>query len=120
MVPSVTLSPSCGILMFSIAKRDSSFIECIFYFSLSRLQRPDSSVISQSSGAAEKMPLRQPVLCPSNLHERLRFPLSRLQRPDSSVISQSSCAAEKMPLRQPVLCPSNLHGRLRFPFLKFR
>ena len=42
-------------------------------FLLSRLRLPDSRVISHSGCAAENMPLRQRVLCPSNLHGCLRF-----------------------------------------------
>jgi len=41
--------------------------------SLSRLQRPDSRVISHSGCVGENMPHSQSVLCPSNLQGRLRF-----------------------------------------------
>src|SRR5690606_6481988 len=42
-------------------------------FLLSRLQQPDSRVISPSGLAAEKTPLRQFALCLSNLNGCFRF-----------------------------------------------
>src|SRR5690606_35237505 len=79
---------------------------------------PALRVISHSGCAAENTPLRQIVLCLSELNGCRRFS----DCPDSSgpalrVISHSGCAAENTPLRQIVLCLSELNGHCRFSIL---
>src|SRR5690606_13054272 len=63
-------------------------------FSVSRLQRPALRVISHFGYTAENMPLRQTVLCLSELNGRFRFSIVQTPAANSSDLSCPSCAAK--------------------------